>query len=115
LICQSSLVPNDSKRLGELRQQYRDTLLTIANEIGASERSPANAVALMRIRKAFGVSGGSERHRVAESDVNPRVVDYVLALRRVLQEMVTLDVGDDHQAAISEMESTLNSLLRTSP
>lgn len=74
-----------------------------------------NAVALMRIRKAFGVTGGSEDFSVAEVDVKPRVVDYVLALRRVLQEMVTLDVGEDHQAAIAEMESTLNSLLQTSP
>lgn len=74
-----------------------------------------NAVALMRIRKAFGVTGGSEHYSVAEVDVKPRVVDYVLALRRVLQEMVTLDVGEDHQAAIAEMESTLNSLLQTSP
>ena len=105
----------DTKRLGELRQHYRNTLLTIADRIGSADRSTLNAEALLRVRHALGVKGGQPVAEVPARDVQNVLVEYVISLRQVLKEFAGLDLSAENQQAIGELETGLSQLLQTSP
>ncbi len=106
-------MPIDSKRISILRESYRETLLTVANEIGSRDRSAANATALTRLRGALGLNGHAASVGPPPDDPAARelVLEYVVSLRGVLKEMVSADLGAENQQVIRELESQLGGLL----
>jgi hypothetical protein len=104
-------VPNFSDRIGELRTHYRNTLLTVANEIGGQNRLPINAIALARVRRALGVDAADPAHKHPEKQVRAQVLKYVVSLIAVLEEMGHVESAVENQQAIASVRQDLEGAL----